>query len=94
MTLARDGSEWSPSRPGCFTIGIHWTGVWAVSRAGFNVLDKRKTTSPGNQTPNPHLSSQQPVTDTILVNSKHNQRRINATLMVTCALCPHTHAEH
>lgn len=36
--------------------------VWAGSRAGFKVLGKRKITSPGNRTPNPHLSSQQPVT--------------------------------
>jgi hypothetical protein len=50
MTFAQDGGEWSASCSGCFTIGIHWTGVWAGSRAGFNVLDKRKITSPVNRT--------------------------------------------
>jgi hypothetical protein len=39
------GSEWSASRPGCFTPGerapgTHWIGGWVDPRDGLNDMEK------------------------------------------------------
>jgi hypothetical protein len=51
LTLALDGGEWSASRPGRFTSReespvTHWIGRCLGSRAGLDVVSKRKIPSP------------------------------------------------
>jgi hypothetical protein len=42
LTSALVGGEWSASRPGRFTPGIHWIGGWVDRRAGLDDFEKRK----------------------------------------------------
>jgi hypothetical protein len=47
LTSVLVGSEWSASRPCCFTPEedphhIHWIGVWVDPRAGLDDAEKRK----------------------------------------------------
>jgi hypothetical protein len=53
LTSALAGSEWSASRPGCFTPServpsTHWIGDWVGPSAGLDDVKKRKClTLPG-----------------------------------------------
>jgi hypothetical protein len=38
LTLALDGGEWSPSRPGRFIPGTNWIGSWVGPRAGSKII--------------------------------------------------------
>jgi hypothetical protein len=57
LTSALDGGELSASRPGRFTsreraLDTHWIGCWASSRAGMDVVVRRKLSAPaGTRTP-------------------------------------------
>jgi hypothetical protein len=42
LTSALAGGQWSISRPGRFTPGVHWIGGWTDPRAGLDDLEKRK----------------------------------------------------
>jgi hypothetical protein len=42
LTSALAGGEWSASRPGRYTLGIHWIGGWVGSRTGLDAAEKRK----------------------------------------------------
>jgi hypothetical protein len=47
LTLALAGSEWSASRPHCFTPGerdpgTHWMGGWVDPTAGLDDVEKRE----------------------------------------------------
>jgi len=50
LTSALYGGEWFASRPGRFiprerALGTHWIGVWVGSRAGPDMVVKRKILS-------------------------------------------------
>jgi hypothetical protein len=62
---ALDGSEWSASRPGRFTLrerapGTHWIGAWVGFTAGLDTVAKRKIPIP-RQESNPVHPIVQPV---------------------------------
>jgi len=51
FSSALDGSDWSTSRLGRFTVGVgapitHWRGGWADPRAGLEAVAKRKMPCP------------------------------------------------
>jgi hypothetical protein len=64
FTSALVGGEWSASRPGRFTsgrvLGIHWIWGWVCTRAGLDVVSKRKIHSPCLES-NPDHTIVQPV---------------------------------
>jgi hypothetical protein len=62
LTLARDGGEWSASRPCRFTpkvkaLGTHWIGGWAGTRAGLGPVQKRKKIHWRESNPSRHFCS-------------------------------------
>jgi hypothetical protein len=48
LISARDGGEWSASRPCNFTPGIPWIGSWVGPRVCLDALVKRETCTSGN----------------------------------------------
>jgi hypothetical protein len=42
LTSVLAGGEWSASRPGCFTLDIHWIEGWVDYRVGLDDVEKRK----------------------------------------------------
>jgi hypothetical protein len=53
LALTLVGSEWSTSRPGCFTPSILWIGCWVGLRAGVDDVEKRKFLTYRDSNPNP-----------------------------------------
>jgi hypothetical protein len=39
LTLALAGCKWSSSRPGSFTPGTHWIGIWVDPRASLDDME-------------------------------------------------------
>jgi hypothetical protein len=92
LTLALVGGEWSASRSGRFTpresdSGAHWIGGWVASPNQSGQCREEKLLDPTRtQTPNPWLSSLQPVTITNVL-SQLLLYRTEVTIIFSTAMC-------
>jgi hypothetical protein len=65
LTVALDGAEWLPSRPGRFTLsertpGTHCVGSWVGPRAVLDTVVKRKIPSSSRES-KPRTPTVQPI---------------------------------
>jgi hypothetical protein len=82
LTSARDGGEWSASRPGRFTPRkrapcTHWIGGWVGLRAVLDAVGKRKIPSPRRES-NPRTPIVKPVVQRYTdwaVTAQHKQNK-------------------